>query len=210
MQIVQVDIDQIKPYWRNPRKNENAVKAVKQSIERYGFNVPIVLDSDGVIIAGHTRYKALLEMGEKSAPCVYSDMSPKKAKEFRIADNKLAELAHWDVDDLKLEMREFDIIGALPGFSDDEMRSLMKDVNFNIPSSGNIIPIEDQLPTAPMGVVGSLVSQANKEASKFDQKQDELDTRFSNRSQEDQSSYVQVTCPHCGGEFILDRRQMEH
>ena len=62
MNIINLKLNDIKPYWRNPRKNEKAVEAVKQSIQDYGFNQPILLDSKKVIIAGHTRYKALLEL----------------------------------------------------------------------------------------------------------------------------------------------------
>ena len=60
MQIVQIPINDIKPYWRNPRDNTNAIEAVKQSIQTYGFNTPLIIDKENVIIAGHTRYKALM------------------------------------------------------------------------------------------------------------------------------------------------------
>ena len=214
MDIVQVEITSIRPYWRNPRKNANAVEAVKQSIQKYGFNVPIVLDGDNIIIAGHTRYKALLEMGAKTAPCIYSAMSAKQAKEYRIADNKTGELANWDIDYLKLEMRELDSIANLPGFSDVEMHSLMKDVIFSSPSIDQ--PLIDQPtventidPGLPMGGITRRNVEQGIEADKFDKKQEELETRFESRSQEVQNNYTQVSCPHCGKEFIIDRRELD-
>lgn len=207
MNIVEVEIDQIKPYWRNPRKNIEAVKAVKQSIEKYGFNVPIVLDMDGVIIAGHTRYKALLEMGAQSAPCVYSDMGAKKAKEYRIADNKTGEIAQWDIDSLRLEVRELDIIDILPGFTDSEMASLVKDVTFVNPD----LDYHDQ-PQVYNGPVVSAVRPISESSAaeqvKFDEKENELNARFTEHSQKVQDNYVSVTCPHCAGEFVIDKSEM--
>ena len=89
MKVQQISLDEIRPYWRNPRNNESAIDAVKKSIQEYGFNQPIVTDKDLVIIAGHTRYKALLQLGWKEAPVVVlEDIAPEKAKQYRIADNK--------------------------------------------------------------------------------------------------------------------------
>jgi ParB family chromosome partitioning protein len=106
MKVQTIKLDDIKPYWRNPRKNEKAVEAVKQSIQAYGFNQPIILDTKKIIIAGHTRYKALLEMGWTEAPCVVIDLPVAKAKEYRIADNKTSELAELDMTALIPELRE--------------------------------------------------------------------------------------------------------
>lgn len=201
MEVVEVDISQLRPYWRNPRKNEEAVRAVKSSIERYGFNVPIVLDKDGVIIAGHTRYKAALELGWKTVPCVYSDMSEKKAKEYRIADNKTSEIAQWDLSVLKLEMREFDCVDVLPGFSEAEMNSLLNDISF-----GNVDPPSFD---SAGGLSGGPAGRSDeREQERFDQSEAAMNSRFSDSSQKVQDNYVQVTCPHCAGEFVLDKSDM--
>lgn len=215
MKVVEIEIDKIKPYWRNPRKiSVEAVEAVKSSINRFGFNVPIVLDMDGVIIAGHTRYKAMVEMGHKLVPCVYSDMGPKKAKEYRIADNKTAELANWDVASLKLEMRELDIIESIPGFSDREMDTLLKDINFaplTFEGDSSIDGGYEIQPGAPIGGIRTPAQTAasEKDVQKFDKKESEMNNRFSNMSQETQSHYVQIQCPHCAGDFVLDKRELE-
>ena len=105
MQIYDKRLDEIKPYENNPRHNDNAVDAVANSIREFGFKVPIVVDSDGVIVAGHTRYKAAKKLGLKTVPClVADDLSEEQINAFRLADNKVGELATWDLDTLKVEL----------------------------------------------------------------------------------------------------------
>lgn len=95
--IEQLDVDLIKPYWRNPRQDtaEQSVPFVAASIERYGFNVPLVIDKKSVIITGHTRYRAARQLGLKTVPVIRAKLSEGRARQFRIADNKTAELAQW-------------------------------------------------------------------------------------------------------------------
>jgi len=104
--IQTVSIETLIPYWRNPRKNEIAVQKVKASIEEFGYQTPIIVDKDMTIIAGHTRYRALKELGYTEIPVIISDMTQKKAKEFRIIDNRTSEYATWS-NDLELELKEF-------------------------------------------------------------------------------------------------------
>ena len=105
MQIYDKRLDEIKPYENNPRHNDNAVDAVANSIREFGFKVPIVVDSEGVIVAGHTRYKAAQKLGLKSVPClVADDLNEEQINAFRLADNKVGELATWDLDTLKVEL----------------------------------------------------------------------------------------------------------
>lgn len=105
MQIYDKRLDEIKPYENNPRHNDNAVDAVANSIREFGFKVPLVVDSDGVIVAGHTRYKAAQKLGLQTVPClVADDLTDEQVKAFRLADNKVGELATWDLDALKVEL----------------------------------------------------------------------------------------------------------
>lgn len=109
MQIVEKRLNEIKPYENNPRKNDNAVPYVAESIKRYGFKVPIVIDKNGVIVAGHTRYLASLELGLKNVPCIIADdLSPEEIKEFRLVDNKVSEYATWNFSQLEEELSEID------------------------------------------------------------------------------------------------------
>ena len=121
MQIYDKRLDEIKPYENNPRHNDNAVDAVANSIREFGFKVPIVVDSEGVIVAGHTRYKAAQKLGLETVPClVADDLNEEQINAFRLADNKVGELATWDLDTLKVEL---DNIGEIDmnefGFSLD-------------------------------------------------------------------------------------------
>lgn len=105
MNTVQVDINSLKPYKNNPRNNDNAVSAVANSIREFGFKVPIVIDSDHVIVAGHTRLKAAQTLGLSTVPCVVADdLTGEQIKAFRLADNKVSELADWDIDLLTNEL----------------------------------------------------------------------------------------------------------
>ena len=105
MQIEMKKLSEITPYEKNPRKNDDAVKYVQKSIEEFGFKVPIVIDKDGIIVAGHTRYKAAKKLKLKEVPCITADdLSPEQVKAFRLADNKVGEMAEWDFDLLDEEM----------------------------------------------------------------------------------------------------------
>lgn len=98
-------ITSIKPYENNPRNNEAAVDAVANSIKEFGFRAPIIVDKDGVIIAGHTRYKAAQKIGRKTVPVIVAeDMSPQQVKAYRLADNKTGEFAEWDENELAEEL----------------------------------------------------------------------------------------------------------
>lgn len=104
MNIVDIKLDDITPYWRNPRDNDETVPALVKSIERYGFRVPLILDSSNTIISGHTRFRAVREMGWTEVPCVIADIDEKKARELRIIDNRIHELTEWNEDELQKEL----------------------------------------------------------------------------------------------------------
>jgi DNA modification methylase len=105
MDIKTVPISDIKPYENNPRKNEKAVDRVAASIREFGWKQPLVVDREGVIIAGHTRYKAAKKLGLDEVPVVFAtDLSEEQVKAYRLADNKTAEIAEWDFDLLNAEL----------------------------------------------------------------------------------------------------------
>lgn len=111
MNIIELKLADIKPYEKNPRKNDDAVEYVANSIKEFGFKVPIVIDKDGVIVAGHTRYKASKKLGIEKVPCIIADdLTPEQIKAYRLADNKVGESAKWDFNLLQEELSEiFDI-----------------------------------------------------------------------------------------------------
>jgi len=125
------EINDIKPYERNPRINDGAVDAVADSLRQFGFRQPIVVDADGVIIAGHTRWKAAQKLGLAKVPVhVATDLTPDQVRAYRIADNKTGELAEWDLEILPIELNElreggFDM--EVLAFDDEELAKLLND-----------------------------------------------------------------------------------
>ena len=101
-----LEIDKIVPYARNPRKNQDIDK-VASSIKEYGFQQPLVLDKDNIIIVGHTRFSAAKKLGLKKIPCLIADkLTESQVKAYRIADNRVAEESKWDNELLNLELIE--------------------------------------------------------------------------------------------------------
>jgi ParB family chromosome partitioning protein len=104
----------LRVYQNNPRINTNAVPKVKESIKRYGYKVPIVIDRNNVIVAGHTRFSALLEINEETGQyseisvVIADDLTEDQIKQFRIVDNQVASIATWDFTALKLELDDID------------------------------------------------------------------------------------------------------
>jgi len=119
MIVEQWDIDRVRPYPNNPRKNKKAVAAVAKSIREFGFKVPIVVDTEGVIITGHTRREAAISLGMKTVPVIVADdLTEQQIKAFRLADNKVAEIAEWDDDVLQEELASLDAVALGIDMSD--------------------------------------------------------------------------------------------
>jgi DNA modification methylase len=130
MHVAQRDIATIKLYAHNPRHNDQAVDAVAASIAAFGFRQPLVVDEEGVIVVGSTRYKAALKLGLQTVPVhVASGLTPAQVKAYRIADNKTAELADWDEQALVQELaalQQLDFDLDLVGFSNEELQQLLQ------------------------------------------------------------------------------------
>lgn len=129
MQIVYKKINEVKPYDKNPRNNDDAVPGVMASIEQFGFKVPCVIDKEGVLITGHTRLKAAKRLGIKEIPCVIADdLSEAQIKAYRLADNKVSEVATWNDDLLKAELDDIlDIDMESMGF-DIEIEDITEEI----------------------------------------------------------------------------------
>jgi DNA modification methylase len=119
----------IQPYEQNPRENEAAIAAVAESIKQFGFRQPIVIDGDGVIVCGHTRWKAAQKLGLAEVPVhVATDLTSEQIRAYRIADNKTNELASWNLDLLPIELAELKDAGidwSLLGFDEEELARLL-------------------------------------------------------------------------------------
>ena len=128
MKIEVKELKEIYPYYNNPRDNSGAVKPVVESIKRYGFVKPLLCDRDNVIIVGHTRYIAAFQLGLTHVPVVYSDMEEEKAKQFRIADNKLAEKSEFDEDKLIEELKGLEVPEEMQAFFFENINNM---INFS-------------------------------------------------------------------------------
>lgn len=129
MKIEYKNINEIVPYENNPRNNEEAVEFVANSIQEFGFKVPIIVDKDNVIVTGHTRLKAAQKLGLTEVPVIYADdLTEEQIKAFRIADNKTGEKANWDLDKLKIELEDINFDMTDFGFGDFELSMLVDDM----------------------------------------------------------------------------------
>ncbi len=125
----EIDVQKLRPWDSNPRKNDHAVDAVARSIETFGFNVPILCDQQFMIIAGHTRWKAAKKLGMAAVPVIRLTMTESQRKAFAVADNKTAEIADWDFPKLREVLEELqseDADLASLGYSGAELRALLE------------------------------------------------------------------------------------
>ena len=144
--IITMKTGELIPYKNNPRKNETAVDAVLKSIKAFGFKVPIVIDSKNVVICGHTRLKAAIKLGLEDVPCIIaSDLTEAQIQAFRLADNKVAEIATWEKDVLREELLSFESIDLD-----------MKDFGFvanDMFDEKDIVPLADRYIVPPFSVI---------------------------------------------------------
>ena len=150
MNLVMKKVTQLLEYENNPRNNEVAIEAVANSIKAFGFKVPIVITSEHVIIAGHTRLKAAKMLELESVPCIIADdLTEDQIKAFRLADNKTAELATWDFS--KLEEELFNIDMDMLQFGFEELESLVPDNATDVD-----FDISDEIPETPFSELGDI------------------------------------------------------
>ena len=133
METIIKKVSELIPYINNPRNNDDAIDAVASSIKNFGFKVPIVVDSNNEIINGHTRLKAAKKLGLETVPVIVADdLTPEQIKAFRLADNKVGEIATWDEDALAVELEELknlDFDMSEFEFEIDEPQTQEKDEN---------------------------------------------------------------------------------
>jgi hypothetical protein len=221
MEIQIKKLSEIKPYFNNPRDNSKAVAPTMESIKRYGFVKPIVVDMAGVIICGHTRYIAAFQLGLTEVPVVYSDLSEEAAKQFRIADNKLAEKSGFDEQKLLEELKAMKVPEEMQAFFFEDISQL---VNFdaqklmgNTPSTDFMnndedVP-EDEFGTAPTGdsdgqqiVNGDTVEKVEIPDGSEESSEDIPDTarELYKPFMKDGKKMMKVVCPYCNNIEIIE------
>ena len=201
MKVKSVKLSEIFPYYDNPRDNTNAVEPTKESIKRFGFVKPILVDKAGVIIAGHTRYVAAYQLGMEFVPVVYSDMDDEMAKKYRILDNKLAEKSSFDEDQLLEELRNMEVPTDMQAFFFEDINQML---NFSLDSinqqaeeyggfQDDYSQVDDENFEAP-----SNEEDGESEEAPSDEEEDPAKDLFVLKEREDGSHYMKVVCPYCG------------
>lgn len=201
MKVKVVKLSEIFPYYDNPRDNTNAVEPTKESIKRFGYVKPILVDKAGVIIAGHTRYVAAYQLGMEFVPVVYSDMDDEMAKKYRILDNKLAEKSSFDEDQLLEELRNMEVPTDMQAFFFEDINQML---NFSLDSINqqaeeyggfqeDYSQVDDENFETP-----SNEEAGESEEAPSDEEEDPAKDLFVLKEREDGSHYMKVVCPYCG------------
>lgn len=199
MKVKSVKLSEIFPYYDNPRDNTNAVEPTKESIKRFGFVKPILVDKAGVIIAGHTRYVAAYQLGMEFVPVVYSDMDDEMAKKYRILDNKLAEKSSFDEDQLLEELRNMEVPTDMQAFFFEDINQML---NFSLDSINQQAEEYGGFQDDYSQVDENFEVPSNEEAGESEEapsdEEDPAKDLFVLKEREDGSHYMKVVCPYCG------------
>lgn len=205
MKVEAKSIDEIKPYENNPRDNDDAVDAVANSIKEFGWQQPIVVDKDNVIIVGHTRYKAAKKLGMDKVPVVVaSKLTPEQVKAYRLADNKVGELADWNLPKLNIELDDINDIDMSDfGFDENFDDNIEENNSFGVESNSvsnnaeqNYEPDYTENSYEPDNTANT---ESNYTQSNTKNNNEELDLNDFSDDKFD------VVCPKCGFRFNLKR-----
>lgn len=198
MKVKSVKLSEIYPYYDNPRDNTNAVEPTKESIRRFGFVKPILVDKAGVIIAGHTRYVAAYQLGMEYVPVVYSSMDDEMAKKYRILDNKLAEKSSFDEDQLLEELRNMEVPTEMQAFFFEDIDQML---NFSFDSISQQAEeyggFQDDYSSVDNENLEATSSETET-TSTDEEEEDPAKDLFILKEREDGSHYMKVVCPFCG------------
>ena len=201
MKVKVVKLSEIFPYYDNPRDNTNAVEPTKESIKRFGYVKPILVDKAGVIIAGHTRYVAAYQLGMEFVPVVYSDMDDEMAKKYRILDNKLAEKSSFDEDQLLEELRNMEVPTDMQAFFFEDINQMLNfsldSINQQAEEYGGFQDDYSQVDEENFETPSNEEAGESEEASS-DEEEDPAKDLFVLKEREDGSHYMKVVCPYCG------------
>ena len=207
MEITLIKVSEIKEYDNNPRNNEGAVDKVADSIKNFGFKVPIVVDKNNVIVSGHTRVKAAVQLGIEEVPSIVaSDLTEEQIKAFRIADNRVAEESDWDyfkladeLSELKALEMDFELTGL--GFDESELEGILElssGTGYDNDEDDDYDYYEDDEPVSTFRPK----LDPNKDNGEIT---DEDFKRASERMKPSKTPTVNeaklIACPHCGKEF---------
>ena len=205
-QIVMKKIGEIKPYIRNPRKNDKTVELLCKVIPKVGFNVPLVIDEKGVIVKGHARFTAAIRLGMTELPCIISHADPEAIKADRIADNKISEFSEWVNDEL---MHEIDMIDLDFDFSELGFPSVSFD---DIPAFDDFEPEQGVSDEDKQKLYQEFLENQAKEAAVpveiTSEKAIEKAIQKHNNVPSSPMQYYKCTCEKCGHVMFVDAKQV--
>jgi len=198
VKIINFNLKDLKPYFRNPRRNAKTVKALMKSIERYGFNVPLAVDRDLVLVAGHARYLALVRMGwDKPVPCIQLDLNQEKIRMYRIRDNQIHDFTEWDVDALMTEITGLHTFDDAMKHFDGAMDDVLIDLS-DVVSIGDDEDVFKPTEAEDYDVLdgdGGVVVEDALLGSEIGEDEDEV---VGDAGEENKKEAVTVMCPYCG------------
>lgn len=206
--IIMMPVEEVKPYEKNPRKNSKTVELLTKIIPQVGFNVPLVLDKDNVIVKGHARYQAALALGMQTVPCVISEADPEAIKADRIADNKVFEFSNWvneellhEVDMLDLDF-DFDAFGLpkLPigGFEFDMMNDAEE---FDIDNED--AESDEERRQRFLQLMAEEEAKATEVQIVTPMEIEDAKAKLREEPTRNQANYLSVTCEKCGHIFFV-------
>ena len=206
--IVVKPINEITPYEKNPRKNSKTVELLVKAIPKVGFNVPLVLDKDGVIVKGHARYLAAKELGMSEVPCVISEADPESIRADRIADNKVFEFSKWVNEELLHEIDMLDLGLDLGEFGLQTFKMEVPDFDFEADTDDEE-DFEDNQETDEerRRRFEQFMAQQEQEAPQVQivtpMEIEQAKQKLKEEPQKNQASYISVTCEKCGHVFFV-------
>lgn len=203
--IIMKPIGEVKPYEKNPRRNSKTVDLLCKAIPIVGFNVPLVIDKDGVIVKGHARYLAALRLGMTEVPCVVSEADPESIKADRIADNKVFEFSKWLDEELLHEVDMLDLGFDLSEFGLPTMKMDAPDFDFDHDAEND--EDEGENDEERRRRFEEFMARQAQEASPVQivtqQEIDSAKQKLKEEPQKNQPSYLTVTCEKCGKIFFV-------
>ena len=218
MKIQTVKLSDIFPYYNNPRDNARAVEPVMESLKKFGFIKPIMVDKNMVIICGHTRYIAAYQAGCEYVPIIVSDMPDEQAKRFRILDNKIAEKSQFDETELIEELKKLEAPKEMQAFFFEDIDMMLNfsldQFNQQVDAAGGFADVTDYTSgnnydeDEEKNPFGSSDEDGDDysipETEEYDE--DPADGLFQEKMRPDGTRYMKVVCPYCGNieEIELD------
>ncbi len=187
-EVVMRRINTVKPYIRNPRKNDKTVELLTKIIPKVGFNVPIVIDEKGIIVKGHARFAAAIRLGMEEVPCIITHADPEAIKADRLTDNRISEFSEWVTEELMDEINSMD-------FDLSDLGLPKVDLS-DVPTADSVIVDEaPKVAPAPSVGVSEEVKQkvfAEFEAEQAEKEKDAVEEEF------ESNAFYKCVCDKCG------------